>query len=641
MKTGETFFQEKQYRVAAKLLTEEMSKARHDSTRARKAFLIAESYRLSNAPQLAEGYYQLAIDLGYSAKDALYQQAKMLKSGGKYDQAIELFQMHKRRFPDSDFDVGIDITGAQLAKEWVKQDNNYKVSPVAELNSPAFDYAPTIYRENALVFTSDRSVAEGAATYGWTSKKFSDFFVAQKANDGKFGVVSNFSASINSNFNEGAGCFNRQFTEFYFTRCGSLAKEDDYCKIYLSTIDESGQWSNPQMLPFVISDSINVQQPSLSADDQTLYFVTDSKDGYGGKDIWTSTKTFDGWSSPQNMGAQINTPRDEMFPFIAQDGTLYFASDGHPGMGRLDIFSASLQGGRWSVKNLQHPINSGSDDFAIIFEELASHERDSLRSKGYFSSSRPGGAGEDDIYRFIKYKVRACVVSVQVQEKIYSDTLNPNSKVLGVRPLNDADVMILASDTKNAIGVNGRTNESGNFRYNAPCDRTFRITAAKNNYFSKADVASTLNISSPDRDTSIVTVRITLDRIFRDVQIELSNIYYDLGKWNIRPDAALVLDSLVDLLKENPTLNLEIGSHTDSRADDQFNLNLSQKRAQSVVDYLVSKGINRKRLTARGYGETQLVNHCSNDVECSEEQHQQNRRTTFKVLGQNTNVESK
>jgi peptidoglycan-associated lipoprotein len=185
-----------------------------------------------------------------------------------------------------------------------------------------------------------------------------------------------------------------------------------------------------------------------------------------------------------------------------------------------------------------------------------------------------------------------------------------------------------------------KTDAKGHFRFNAGCEKRYRISASKQEYFSKSEIGSTVGISSPDKDTSVAVVKITLDKIYREVQITLSNIYYDLAKWNIRPDAAKVLDTMVVILQENPTLMVEIGSHTDSRSDDKYNLNLSQKRAQSVVDYFVKNGIDKARLTAKGYGETQLVNNCGNGVACTEEEHQRNRRTTFKVLGENVNVES-
>lgn len=642
VKTGEVYFQEKQYRVAAEMLQQEMAGAREDTTRARKAFLIGESYRLSNAPQQAESFYKQAVDLEYG-RQAILQYGRTLKANGKYKEAIDQLTTYQKNYPNEE-EVRPDIYGAQLAMEWMNNPKNIRVTNL-DINSTAFDYAPVIFENGSLLFTSDRSDAQGSETYGWTGEKYSDFFVAPRADNG-FGSVSAFTNTVNTQYNEGAGSFNKQFTEFYFTRCGSESKFTDYCRVYVSYRDGSGTWSDAQLLPFFTDDSVNVQQPFLSPNGKELYFASDSRDGYGEKDIWVSTRTADGWSNPVNLGATVNTPGSEGFPVIGDDGLLYFSSNGHPSMGRFDIFSAKRSGNKWTnVTNLQYPINSSADDFGIVFEPVAENERDSIRAKGYFTSSRLGGKGEDDIYRFVQLKVRACVIDVLVQEKMLQDTTNPNSTVLGMGPLANAELRIVQVDSSgkalSSVWVIYKTDAKGHFRFNAECDKRYRITASKENYFSKSDIGSTIGISTPDKDTAVANVRINLDRIYREVQVNLSNIYYDLAKWNIRPDAAKVLDTLVELLEENPSLKVELGSHTDSRADDKYNLNLSQKRAQSAVDYLVSKGIDRKRLTAKGYGETQLVNNCTNGATCTEEEHQRNRRTTFKVLGENFNVESK
>ncbi|HZG01482.1 MAG TPA: OmpA family protein, partial [Chitinophagales bacterium] len=636
------YFQEKQYRVAAELLQQEMASAREDTARARKAFLIGESYRLSNAPFQAESFYKQAVDLEYG-RQAILQYGRTLKANGKYKEAIEQLTVYQKNYPDEE-DVRPDIYGAQLALEWLNNPKNIRVTNL-DINSTAFDYAPVLFENGSLLFTSDRSDAQGTETYGWTGEKYSDFFITPRNDNGSFGAVTAFATTINTNYNEGAGSFNKQFTEFYFTRCGSESKFTDFCRLYVSFRDASGTWSDAQLLPFFSEDSVNVQQPFISPSGKELYFVSDSRDGYGEKDIWLSTRTADGWGNPVNLGATVNTPRSEGFPVIGEDGLLYFSSNGHPSMGRFDIFSAKRSGNKWTnVTNLQYPINSSADDFAILFEPVAENERDSIRSKGYFTSSRVGGKGEDDIYRFVQLKIRACAVDVLVQEKILSDTTNPNSSIVGNRPLANAFLAIAELDANGnpvpSAAVVYETNAQGKFRFNALCDKRYRFTASKDNYFSRSDIATTVGISTPDKDTAVANVRITLDRIFREVEINLPNIYYDLAKWNIRPDAALVLDTLVELLKENPSLKVELGSHTDARSDDKYNLNLSQKRAQSAVDYLVSKGIDRKRLTPRGYGETQLVNRCANGVECTEEEHQRNRRTTFKVLGDGINVES-
>jgi outer membrane protein OmpA-like peptidoglycan-associated protein len=306
-------------------------------------------------------------------------------------------------------------------------------------------------------------------------------------------------------------------------------------------------------------------------------------------------------------------------------------------MGGLDIFQTRKNGNRWSNPvNLKYPINSSGDDFGLIYENINDTEKDSIRSKGYLTSSRPGGLGSDDIYRFIQPRLQICILSLTIQEKVLERENDPNSKVIGTRPLASADISMQSTEaTGNQITYTYpkmKSDSNGLIKLIVPCNTTLRINASKQDYFSKTDLITIKRPEGFEADTSFSSTKITLDKIYRNVQITLSNIYYDLNKWNIRPDAAKVLDTLVILMKENPDLRIELGSHTDSRSDDKYNLTLSQKRAQSAVDYIASKGIDKNRLLPKGYGETMLVNHCSNGISCTEEQHQQNRRTTFKVL---------
>jgi peptidoglycan-associated lipoprotein len=634
VKTGEVFFHEKQYTLAADLLKEEIGAEKDDAIKAKKIFLIAESYRLSNQTIQAESYYRQAADANYEPI-ALYNYALMLKTNGKYAEALKQFQVYANNNPD-DENSEREIKACKTAIEWIKKPLNYKVNNLDVINSPSFDYAPVLYEGGSLVFTSDRSEADGVSTYGWTGQKYSDFFIAAKKSNQTFTSPIPFNKTINSVFNEGAGCFNKALNEFYFTRCGADDADNDYCKIYFSFKDANGEWSEAQLIN-LFEDSVNVSQPFLTIDGKDLYFSADSRDGYGGKDIYVSSKNADGWNNPINIGATINTPGDEVFPYLADDGRLFFASNGQQSMGGLDVFYSKKISGKWSAPvNMQYPINSSADDFGLIFEKLNEGEKDSIRQKGFMCSSRLGGKGEDDIYQFIQPKIKVCMLDIATQEKILSDEENPNSTILGYRKLKNADVTLAALDANGSPLLssiqNLRTDTNGKLVLIVDCEKFYKISVSKTNYFSKSDTASTIGFSKNDNDTTKAKSIIVLDKIFVDKQVNIPNIYYDLAKWNIRPDAAKVLDNIVLLLKENPTLKVELGSHTDSRADDNYNMTLSQKRAQSAVDYLVKNGIDKSRLVAKGYGETQLVNNCSNVVNCTDEEHQANRRTTFKVL---------
>jgi outer membrane protein OmpA-like peptidoglycan-associated protein len=294
---------------------------------------------------------------------------------------------------------------------------------------------------------------------------------------------------------------------------------------------------------------------------------------------------------------------------------------------------------------MKYPVNSGGDDFGWIFEKVNPLDKYKIKSQGYFVSNRPGGKGHDDIYRFVEQKVKVYLVKGDVVEKKFEREGDPNSRIIGYTPLPRVEVSWVVSDSSgNIISKAQQTVKSdttGSFRFIADAEKIYRISAARTDYFSKSEQASTMGFLTIEKDTITATVRIILDRIYKDVQVNISNIYYDYNKANIRADAALVLDTLVTLLKENPTVKVEIGSHTDSRGKDAYNMRLSQSRAQSVVDYLIKNGIDAQRLTAKGYGESQLTNDCDDGKKCTEEQHQANRRTTFKVLSEAFSIESK
>ncbi len=641
IKSGETLFQEKKFTVAADKLKSEFDVEPAQDVKARKAFLIGECYRFSNQTLEAERWYKTAQSLNYDAI-ATYDYALMLKANGKYDDAIEQFKEYIQQVPFND-DASKQLKSTQQALDWQKNPSAYVVKNVEALNSPAFDYAPVLYKDGAIIFTSDRGDAAGTQTYGWTGEKFSDLFYSLPDGNGSYKSSLPLSAVINSKYNEGAVCFNKDFSELFFTRCGTDNITNDYCKIFETTMNATGEWNTPQSLP-LFEDSTNVSQPFLTADGKELYFSSDSREGYGGKDLFITRRQADGtWSEPENLGPNINTTGDEAFPYIA-NGKLYFASNGQPGMGGMDIFSATKTGKQWmNPVNLRAPINSAADDFGLILIPVPNERKKEVKETGLFTSTRPGGKGNDDIYSFELPRIKLYQLEVQVKEKVFANPSDPNSPVTGTVALQNAMVSLFDATQAGRLDSLNRyaTDATGKFTLTISPEKIYKLTASKPNYFSKSENFSSLGFSSRDNDTIKESVTIVLDKIYKNVQITLSNIYYDYNKWNIRPDAALVLDTLVTLLNENPTVSVQLGSHTDSRGNDNFNMNLSQKRAQSCVDYLVAHGIAKERLTAKGYGETQLVNGCGNGVPCTEEEHQKNRRTTFQVTGDTMNIDSK
>jgi outer membrane protein OmpA-like peptidoglycan-associated protein/tetratricopeptide (TPR) repeat protein len=642
IKTGDQAFEQKSYAIAVTLYKSEFNTEQSPQMKAQKAFRIGESYRAMNNTKEAEKWYNEAVKLNYPDPMARYNLALMLMANEKYDAAISEFKVYGNEDPQNKFKAFDMVRACENAKRSAQQKTNITITNL-DFNSTANEYAPVFYENKDIVFSSDRGEAVGNETYGWTGEKFSDLFISKREKDGSYRSVSRFADNLNTIKNEGTPTFNKNFTEMYFTRCGVQikSKKDDYCAIYRSTREFDGTWNIAEKIPF-FSDSVNVGQPCLSPDGKFMLLVSDAPGGYGGKDIWITYLEFDGWGEPQNLGNEINTSGNEMFPYIAEDGTLYFASDGHPGMGGLDLFSARKEGNIWKEPvNLKPPINSGADDFGIIIEKLKpAHADDFVKRIGYFTSSRAGGKGGDDIYKFSERNENIFTLQVFVFEKVFEKPNDPNSKVIDFRQLEGAEVSL----KKYALALQPiatlKTDKNGIAKFELDAETDYLISATKDGYFKKSATTTTKGKKDESKVNIVIQVKIVLDKIYEEKEIVIPNIYYDYDKTTLRPESELILDTLVALLQENPTIKLEIGSHTDSRGSDSYNEKLSQGRAESVVRYLISKGIDLNRVSAKGYGESRLVNHCANNVKCTEEEHQQNRRTTFKVLSEKFIIES-
>ena len=410
-------------------------------------------------------------------------------------------------------------------------------------------------------------------------------------------------------------------------------KGADDVDLYISRYRRSG-WTKPELMR-VNDRKAWDSTPAFSRDGRTLYFSSNRRGGYGGTDLYAATKNRRGrFSNVRNLGPNINTPGDEMFPYAGIDGVFYFSSTGHPGLGGLDIFAARRIAGKMVVENLGPPVNSNADDFGIFLY---------TPDKGFFSSNREGGKGDDDIYTFINNDPDLKIV---------------NYYLTGVTLTRDEDgqEQILPNTTVKLYGANdellneGLTGREGKFRFRVYPEEDYVVMGEKPDYFTSRALFSTKGKSVPKEKlkklvtNKIFSTKIILDKIVLNKSIVLENIYYDLDKWNIRPDAAKELDKLVTILKDNPEIKIELSSHTDSRASADYNLELSKKRAQAAVDYIVSHGIDPGRIIAKGYGESQLL---ISDEEIAkmkteeekERAHQKNRRTEFKVLEYNKKKE--
>lgn len=634
IKDGRTAFERKQYSVAIPFLKKEYEKEKSKVEKGQLAFLIGESYRRMNRPKESISWYETAYNYQFGL-DALKQYAFALKQSEQYTEAMDAFKNLGIEL-GSPYEYRKEIKACEIAAVWKKEAKNsrYKVR-LAELNSSASDYAPSLYGKDQIAFTSDRGSATGEETYNWTGKNFSDIFVADASGES----ISPIDIPVNTEDNEGTLTVNASNNEIYFTRCFSPGNQDAYCKIMMSK-REGDAWTAPAPLNF-IKEGINYGHPTLSTDGSTLYFSCNDPQGWGGFDIYYSERIPDGWSEPRLMNRSINTPADEKFPTLDGD-TLYFASSGHTGMGGLDIYrSYKLNNDTWSPAwNLKPPINSAADDFGFIPDRRELPEK-GTEVLGYFTSSRPNGAGGDDIYIFerlvappeppeeereeIVYQI---LLDGFVVEKIYREPTDPNSEVLGRKPLPGATVeAVFGGESRNfTIGPDGK------FSLELQENTDYNFTAEADNYLTNAERFSTKGIGKdPNNPVLRFEIEIVLDKIFVNKEIRLENIYYDFDEAYIREDAKPTLDELASVLLRNPDIRIELGSHTDCRGGNRYNQELSQRRAQSAVDYLISKGIPEDRLYAKGYGENQPANDC-NCASCTEEEHQENRRTTFKII---------
>ena len=638
IKDGRMAFDRMQYSVAAGMLQKEYAKSKSRVEKGKLAFLLAESYRHLNRSADAIQWYQTAYDNQYGV-DALREYAFSLKRAERYEEAKEAFKNLGIEI-GSPYEYRREITACDIALGWQKEKRKEYEIELLPINSSDADYSPVLYKDRQLVFTSDRTTATGKELYNWTGNKFSDLFVA----DLNSNTVELFGPPLNTPFNEGTAVFSRDYSEVYFSRCSGGRKEGDYyCKLMMSRA-AGNSWSEPEVLPFV-QEAVNYVQPSLSADGKSLYFSANSPDGWGGYDLFVSERTAEGWGEPKLLGRTINTIGDEKFPYIDGD-TLYFASDFHPGMGGLDVFrSYKLPNDTWTpAYNMKTPINSGSDDFGLIIDYEAAANSEILQT-GYLTSKREDGRGNDDIFRFTKrvlppepvvdtptattpvviYKM---ILEGYVLEKIYEDPNNPSSKILGRKPLGNSKVDItFGKETKSL-----QLGEDGYFKIELNENTDYRFLATHENYLNNQTTFTTKGIGKdPSNPVQTFEVEIVLDKIFKGREIVLENIYYDYDKWDIREDAKPTLNALADNLQLNPDIRIQLSSHTDCRGNDRYNEDLSQKRAQSAVDYLISQGIAAERLSAKGYGEGVPAVNCL-CARCTEEEHQSNRRTAFTIL---------
>lgn len=587
---------------------------------------LGDSYYFTGEYKEAANWYAklLKNDKKPSAENAEYyfRYAQSLKSTGKYglsDREMEKFLTLKK----DDYRGELFLKERDYLKEIEEQSGRYEIKNVS-FNSGLEDFAPSFYGKQ-LVFSSNRKESTGDLKHDWNDQPFLDLFLVDNPKS-KSPEITRFDKEINTLYHESTSVFNKKKDVVYFTR-NNYTKEDklktDFegvtkLKLYRSK-KKGDEWSVPEELPFN-SDNFSTSHPTLSLDEKTLYFASDRPGTRGSSDLWKIAINDDNsFGQPINLGNIINTEGRETFPFVTEENKLFFASDGHVGLGGLDIFVTDLSYEGAEAYNVGKPINSEVDDFGLILNDET--------GRGYFSSSRSSGMGNDDIYSCERKEelITKCYQTITgITKDINTEIVLPFSTV-ELRNVDDEVIATVESDAE------------GNFSFSeVDCDAFYVIRATKDGYEPAEDTVTTGNrLGAVINTVPYLTPPLKVEDVGSDLtaSLRLNPIYFDFDKSFIRRDAALELEKVIAVMSQFPTLKIDVRSHTDSRASDGYNLKLSGRRNVSTKDYIIQiGGINSSRITGKGYGETQLVNRCSNGVECSDEEHQLNRRSEFIIV---------
>lgn len=614
---ADRYFKEFQYAKAASIylqLTDKLNPYLHDMEN------LAICYSKMNKYEDAEIWYARVIAHSKSKNENLINYGKILKANSNYIKAKEIFQQYAKKSGDNKL-LATEIASCDSAQAWLAHPANYEIINQEEINTDRAEFGAFPLPYDSLVyFVGEPNVKTSSQKYGWTGNSYLKIFTADIQNN-KLKNPTQANLDINkSDFHVGPISTNSAGDISFITITYSgkdtkkiKSKGNTYLNYSLELYIQSktyGEWKEPIAFAYNNPKNYSVGHATLSLDGKILYFVSDMPGGFGGTDIWYCELKKDGsWGKYINAGNLINTAGNEMFPFVDTQGNMFFSSDGLLGMGGLDIFKTRGEKANWSKPlNLQYPLNSPADDFT--------YWADKNQNKGYISSNRENGKGNDDIYAFtyiVKANKKYIVSGVAYDKK---------SK------LELAETAVTLFDNNNNIVARQQSKSDGTFQFNLDKPGDYHLQGTKFSYYP-----DTATITGIGKNNDSIHTKLLLDPLFVKGKVfRLRDILYDFDKYNIRTDAKIILDELVQIMHENPTLKIELGSHTDSRGTTEYNQNLSQLRAQSVVDYVVSKGIARERMVAKGYGESKLLNKCSDGVNCSDEEHQQNRRTEFTVM---------
>ncbi len=613
-KLADKFFENYGYVKAIELYEKAVEKgdrSAHVLTRLGDAY-----YNNSKSDKAAYWYGEALKEHKKIDAEYVYKYIQSLRSIGNYEEADKWFkELSAAQKGDSRLE-GYNPDEVDLYNKLTAKNEVIVTIENSPFNSKYSDFGSYVYN-NTLYFASARD--ESNKVYNWNKEPFLNLYevtVTEDNNSQSYSYSSPIEINadkVNTDYHEASIAITNDGKSLYFTRDNvnkrNRLKYDKegttHLKIYKATLVES-QWANVVELPFN-DDIFSTGHPALSVDNKTLYFVSDREGSIGQTDIYSVAINKNGtYGKPKNLGKKINTEGREMFPFISQDSTLHFSSDGYLNLGLLDIFKSNiLKGDRSEPENMGAPYNSGYDDFAFYL--------DSTSQKGYFSSNRPNGKGGDDIYSF--------------------NAAQCKQEIKGIARDNTSNI-ILTGVTIRLIDETGKiideviTKEDGGYSFEVDCDKTYTIAGNKPDYKEnkKSIITSVVN-------DKVNIVDLSLIPLLMDNQIVINPIFFDFDKWNIRTDAEYELENIVDVLRKHPKMIIKIESHTDSKGTDRYNMKLSDRRAKSTRDYVISRGIDTNRIqSAIGYGETQLLNKCTNRVKCTQEEHQLNRRSYFYIL---------
>ena len=572
---------------------------------------MADTYRQLSKFAEAEKMYAIIVKSSQSKPIDKFQYAQVLQTNGKCLEASKWYNVYAK-LDQSDKRAVLLASSCDSLRLFRADSSQYRVKRMHDLNSSDADFGAVIFKDG-LVFTSARG---GNKTTERDGTPYLNMYYVQFDDAKQLESIDEFKGKVGSKFHDGPACFSKDFKEIYFTRNEKGSKGIMRLHIFKAKLKDD-EWYDVVELPFN-NEYYSVGHPSLSADGKLLYFTSD-KGGFGGTDIFMCRKKGDSWSSPENIGSKINTRGNEMFPYLAADGVLYFASNGHPGLGGLDIYRATFDefGNCAAVQNMGAPINSTYDDFSLsLGKQLYT---------GYFSSNRPGGMGGDDLFEFQDLG-QVTIAKIKVEGKITQKTAD-NKEV----PVQGATLSLYNEEEKKLNET--VTQSDGGYSFELETEKNYSLVAKKDNYFTDRKKFTTVGKSkSKTGQTSIDLakqgVNMSVKEIILNQENEIPHVLWDFNAAILKPSTIIQLNKTIQLLKDNPSIIIEIGSHTDSRGDHASNVMLSQKRADAVRDYLLSKGIVATRVTSMGYGEMKPL--IKNAI--TEEDHAINRRTEFSVI---------